>query len=999
MCCPQAPVCNATTVPTDDQGVKTCACRRRHGAMRRRTPEIPSETEWWCPKNDKILRPPEVCGSHNEVTCPVWTDEPLGLHCVWEGGLCQAKAYCGSFSASGGVCGERAEKSHFELQICEGTTCTVDDCCDQPCSPGFRIAAFRGYWQDAWDQKAPYGRKHGIENIASEHNLVEMCGRECIGTDDCTHYNVCQQEKSCWIYNEMHGPEQLLRKDLHECTACIKAGRWEKFKHVKFTVTHLQNPAMREVHLGELEFSYNGVQLDMSNAVATNPGGSSPANQGPDKAIDGLPDTQWHDQHDVPATLWITFTDEVMADKFRFVTSTSLNDADPVSWVMETSRDGQKWKKQHVVNKFTECVWGVSPWFYIEDGLQENPPPATTARSIDVESIKASSAECSGCDQTVTPGCDPQGPGRLVSACDATVCDTVSGCGGECTVGVLAVNTAQQGLWASKSSSSSLGGGQWLDLDLGRDYAVTKIQLWSGLNFSYFPQEITILSGGSITDGSTNGGIGCFSKNDGIEADSGDWTVVAGPFDIGSGSSLVGCAVAASSDHYNDHDLFKDDKAHFLTEEDNCEVPLSGVSGRYLRIWFHSAADSSHVDVIHLRALKVWGMPQGVTYGIYRGCYDNDGATAMVVDESSDFQECSESAIAEGKHFFGLQDPGHYPSEGVTGCLALDSLPNKMILVDDAQCDVEGEQNDNRLGGRKRLAVYGADACPWLNGQVTDANDKVLCADGEFVTDYECVKGGHGGRLQCPPNKPYMCSWGNACGDHKEHCCEADCEYQGDLRICPQDVNFKTIPTTMDCLEKITCFEELPLSLQANATWLAECIYSPESNPTHQRCSEWTDCLNQKDEEPMIDIFKSLTLAAFGHYGHTDFLLQLNDTKGVKRVEDDANCTDPFNMSVHEIECACWADLKANCMAQVGEQQVLCIKVLMCRSGAVCEDWQDAQCTDDEKHSADYDHFTNLSLADVFQGRRQPPGSTSLFDDDAELEMSLSSKANSKSCR
>jgi len=218
--------------------------------------------------------------------------------------------------------------------------------------------------------------------------------------------------------------------------------------------------------------------------------------------------------------------------------------------------------------------------------------------NITISSIKASSADCDGCDQSVLAGCDPRGPNMLISPCNATVCATTPwGCGGDCTAGNLVVNENGQGMWVSKPSSKV--DGDWLDLDLGDYYSVTKFEIWSGVDSGRFPQTMTILTGGSIDDGSTDGGIGCVDKSLTVAADSGNWKIVAGPFITGSITSLVGCASAQSIAGFGAQ-----------TDSDKCEVPVSGVMGQHVRIWFRGTmgnVDNGNDDRTELRAIKVFG--------------------------------------------------------------------------------------------------------------------------------------------------------------------------------------------------------------------------------------------------------------------------------------------------------------------------------------------------------------------------------------------------------
>jgi len=209
-----------------------------------------------------------------------------------------------------------------------------------------------------------------------------------------------------------------------------------------------------------------------------------------------------------------------------------------------------------------------------------------------INKITSSSASCDGCSSNT--GCDPRGPMRLIRPCDATVCRTVWGCGGSCTAGVLTVNGNGQGEWCSRSGSAESAGGQWLDLDLGSSKTVTSIQLWSGASRNRFPQKVQILTGGAA-DGSTKGGNGCFDKGS-LSATAGSWDVAAGPFIIGTGTSLSGCSNARSKAGINTQ-----------SDSDKCVVPLpaGAVRGRHIRLHFLGTAGND--NYMELRALKVFG--------------------------------------------------------------------------------------------------------------------------------------------------------------------------------------------------------------------------------------------------------------------------------------------------------------------------------------------------------------------------------------------------------
>jgi hypothetical protein len=104
-----------------------------------------------------------------------------------------------------------------------------------------------------------------------------------------------------------------------------------------------------------------------------------------------------------------------------------------------------------------------------------------------------------------------------------------------------------------------------------------------------------ILTGGSITDGSTQekGTTGCFDKSS-IAADAGSWSVVDGPYTIGSGTTLTGCSNAQSSAGVNTQ-----------TDSDKCEVTVNVAASQYVRIQFLGTYGND--NYMELRQIKVYG--------------------------------------------------------------------------------------------------------------------------------------------------------------------------------------------------------------------------------------------------------------------------------------------------------------------------------------------------------------------------------------------------------
>jgi hypothetical protein len=70
--------------------------------------------------------------------------------------------------------------------------------------------------------------------------------------------------------------------------------------------------------------------------------------------------------------------------------------------------------------------------------------------------------------------------------------------------------------------------------------------------------------------------------------------------------------------------------------------------------------------------------------------------------------------------------------------------------------------------------------------ETTDENDVVECEDGSRVRDWKCAANGHGGRVKCPPNYPWMCA-NTSCGEGQDNCCsplECQGEAAGGVRQC-----------------------------------------------------------------------------------------------------------------------------------------------------------------------------------------------------------------------
>jgi hypothetical protein len=104
-------------------------------------------------------------------------------------------------------------------------------------------------------------------------------------------------------------------------------------------VKRLVTRAADAVQLSELEMSFEGARL--AGATATNPGGSNPAGQGPDNAMDGDLESKWYDSN--RGALLLDFGAPVRVDGYSWATADDQPTRDPVRWRLEGSNNGSDW--------------------------------------------------------------------------------------------------------------------------------------------------------------------------------------------------------------------------------------------------------------------------------------------------------------------------------------------------------------------------------------------------------------------------------------------------------------------------------------------------------------------------------------------------------------------------------------------------------------------------------------------------------------------------------
>jgi hypothetical protein len=119
--------------------------------------------------------------------------------------------------------------------------------------------------------------------------------------------------------------------------------------HVRWVITDWRDPSSEDyVQVADLILIAGGVPLpdrsDDPTILVTNPGGSNPSGEGPDKGYDGESSTKWLDFEsaiNASSTLVIAFPAPVTFDSYSWVTADDAEGRDPISWRLEVSCDGE----------------------------------------------------------------------------------------------------------------------------------------------------------------------------------------------------------------------------------------------------------------------------------------------------------------------------------------------------------------------------------------------------------------------------------------------------------------------------------------------------------------------------------------------------------------------------------------------------------------------------------------------------------------------------------
>mgnify|MGYP005999740095 CR=1 FL=1 len=130
------------------------------------------------------------------------------------------------------------------------------------------------------------------------------------------------------------------------------------YRYVRWVITDLKNfSAANSVQVSEFVLRNNDADISMSGSSVTNPGGNTPASEGPSNLIDGSTSTKWLDFNikNSPFTSTVIFDmgSATIFNGYRWATANDAEDRDPKSWTVSGSNDGTNYTTLHTVTGFT----------------------------------------------------------------------------------------------------------------------------------------------------------------------------------------------------------------------------------------------------------------------------------------------------------------------------------------------------------------------------------------------------------------------------------------------------------------------------------------------------------------------------------------------------------------------------------------------------------------------------------------------------------------------
>ena len=116
----------------------------------------------------------------------------------------------------------------------------------------------------------------------------------------------------------------------------------------------------------------NGVRVDYSGAVATNPCGDNPFNEQPPNAIDNNVQTKMLDFF--KGSLVVDFGTQRTCNNYTWATANDENARDPISWIFYGSNDVINWVQLSVVTNYATTTSRMTylPSFGVDPSVSPN---------------------------------------------------------------------------------------------------------------------------------------------------------------------------------------------------------------------------------------------------------------------------------------------------------------------------------------------------------------------------------------------------------------------------------------------------------------------------------------------------------------------------------------------------------------------------------------------------------------------------------------------------
>eukprot|EP00929_Paragymnodinium_shiwhaense_P124050 TRINITY_DN988_c0_g1_i4.p1 TRINITY_DN988_c0_g1~~TRINITY_DN988_c0_g1_i4.p1 ORF type:complete len:1003 (-),score=315.27 TRINITY_DN988_c0_g1_i4:170-2938(-) len=237
--------------------------------------------------------------------------------------------------------------------------------------------------------EAQHGGEPCEETKEAKSCNLQSCDKDCELSDwtewgDCSKAcNGGEQERAKTISVPLQGDgscpviRDALRLQTRSCNAKPCKNELMGFKCFRFTPTKLRNNRRaNSVQISDI-FLKGDAPISMKNFKAKNPGGRSPRNEEPHRAVDENPQTKWLDFK--KGALVIESKSPVKASGFRFTTANDATERDPMAWKMEGSADCSKYEMLHQTSwyntpgsRFSPTAWFPFPTKPLRCGSEED---------------------------------------------------------------------------------------------------------------------------------------------------------------------------------------------------------------------------------------------------------------------------------------------------------------------------------------------------------------------------------------------------------------------------------------------------------------------------------------------------------------------------------------------------------------------------------------------------------------------------------------------------